>query len=1243
VRFIDSETGAFLSDDISVISNSSDQTLTALTSTDNGTLLIEISDADSGATDLVGISNPTLGWLSLDVNEGIILGRPTQEAVGQHEVTLTISDSDGAVVEQELQIVVFNVNDAPELMIDGLPDSSQLQGISWSSDLSEYFRDIDLEVDPSESLTYVASGLPGNYVIDGVTGEISGTSTNDDVGDHQVTVTATDVAGEFVSSSFTLTVNNVNDAPTVVKEVGTVQVLAEYEVDLSEYFQDIDLPVDAGEAIVYAIDGELPDGYQFNTATGLLAGSVIYPQDGLAGNLGIYTVTATATDIEGSSASLEMTLELLGFELTELGSGDDVFFGGDANDRIVSGGGADRIYAGAGEDIVVLSGDTPMDAYVDTGAGDDVVEIAEDFTGSAQLFGAAGNDRVVFSAAIQGHRIDIADDTNANLTVSLADGNSVTLLNQLEKDPETGRWVSQDQAFDAYEVRIKDPISGEYVSEVLTLGSSLFVGTVGDDPIDLTVLNAEKGEGEDLYKTVFGLDGDDTITGADGAEMLDGGLGDDVISGGAGDDTIKGGAGDDVINGGAGNDLLDGGSGDDTYVHSTDTDYEDKGLDRIVERFGGDNDTVEISAKLWDYASGDITNPFDDDRWGRIRIDENGDLIIASVRNTVELEADNTLEEVLDGIVIDGFASLEEDGSYRNTVEKLIVSGEEYRLDPDAVVSADDPEGNYALWAMPTSTSGVSQAEGGLGDDLLFGSWWSDDGTADARDVLLGGTGSDEFWAFNGQNTVVGGKGDDLFVIGDYKQTTTIIGDEAVFGSPDDYTSLQSTMNADWTTDHVQIGWSKTESFIESIAGFENAYRITKVEGLDANGERILNQDQVVEIYDIETVEFWDGETFGTPYTLSQGNAVGSAQYLDGYQDQRLDVKRNEVEFRFGEQRYDKDGNLLETPAANSDYIQLWAKVYETVKETHTTTETESYVYYQRGGQTRPTPARGWARRTGTREVEVQTTVDVLKLSDEKELIWEGDRFTVSKFNFYEIADVPADATSLSDIQYADTTMDVNVTNIAADDFVTTDAGLDASASLVQAIYIGTDRTDIIFGDDADNVIDGRGGNDYIFGGGGDDTLIGGLGDDVLLGGDGHDTLRGDAGGDDLQQLVQSGKNQLNEAEEGVLESSFIDEGGDIADLLELAKEMDLGVAEAELQEMAAEDLFELMSGDDLLIGGEGVDDIATGAGDDLAATDRVDYEDADGNLGPDTIADLDTINEHWNPQDEILKDDGWV
>jgi len=61
------------------------------------------------------------------------------------------------------------------------------------------------------------------------------------------------------------------------------------------------------------------------------------------------------------------------------------------------------------------------------------------------------------------------------------------------------------------------------------------------------------------------------------------------------------------------------------------------------------------------------------------------------------------------------------------------------------------------------------------------------------------------------------------------------------------------------------------------------------------------------------------------------------------------------------------------------------------------------------------------------------------------------------------------------------------------------------------------------------------------------------------------------------------------------------------------------------------------------LIGGEGVDDIATGAGDDLAATDRVDYEDADGNLGPDTIADLGTINEHWNPQDEILKDDGWV
>ena len=44
-------------------------------------------------------------------------------------------------------------------------------------------------------------------------GLITGTPDNEDVGDHDVTVKVTDKPGATDTKTFTLTVNNVNDAP----------------------------------------------------------------------------------------------------------------------------------------------------------------------------------------------------------------------------------------------------------------------------------------------------------------------------------------------------------------------------------------------------------------------------------------------------------------------------------------------------------------------------------------------------------------------------------------------------------------------------------------------------------------------------------------------------------------------------------------------------------------------------------------------------------------------------------------------------------------------------------------------------------------------------------------------------------------------------------------------------------------------------------------------------------------------
>ena len=46
-------------------------------------------------------------------------------------------------------------------------------------------------------------------------GALSGTPTNDEVGTHNVVITATDVAGATATDTFTVTVANTNDAPTI--------------------------------------------------------------------------------------------------------------------------------------------------------------------------------------------------------------------------------------------------------------------------------------------------------------------------------------------------------------------------------------------------------------------------------------------------------------------------------------------------------------------------------------------------------------------------------------------------------------------------------------------------------------------------------------------------------------------------------------------------------------------------------------------------------------------------------------------------------------------------------------------------------------------------------------------------------------------------------------------------------------------------------------------------------------------
>ena len=400
--------------------------------------------------------------------------------------------------------------------------------------------------------------------------------------------------------------------------------------------------------------------------------------------------------------------------------------------------------------------------------------------------------------------------------------------------------------------------------------------------------------------------------------------------------------------------------------------------------------------------------------------------------------------------------------------DRGLITVENYR---ELVTAGNDTY--YEIGSSGFATIRTEKYEEGLAtgfyDDMAFGSDKNDyivgTRTTDNQsfdfeagywdaDVLLARDGNDILEAFDGRNILVGGEGNDEFIISYDEQFTTVFGD--IFNY-----STQTSQNSSYA-DVVEIDWSYDASEIEQIG----------------SGYRIYNEDldATVDIYDVEVLKFANGDgTWDTRY-LTDGAPIGPGDF---------DVPAG-TEVNYG------DGSsvrfVLSNGSASSPGIQAqaaaatagsepasWLKVYAEVTETHMVEESYFTGKYVRAsdGKVRTTPKSGYKAQYKVREVE-ETVVS-------EKLIWEGDKTSVDAFTFSD-------------------GVVVNVINVADKDW--NDQPIEMT--------LGTDGIDLIFGNDSDNLIDAGLGDDIIFGGDGDDVIIGGEGDDILLGGDGDDIIRGD-------------------------------------------------------------------------------------------------------------------------------------
>ena len=197
--------------------------------------------------------------------------------------------------------------------------------------------------------------------------KISGSADFEAKSSYSVRIQVTDKGGLTYATSKTITITDVNEAPTVAKQIPD-QAATENSAFSFQFADDTFADEDIGDALTYTAtlaDGSaLPSWLTFNGATRTFSGTP------LNADVGKLTVNLTATD--KSDASVSDT-----FAIT-VGSSINIVLGDNRNNSNLTGSpGADEIYGLGGNDrLFGLAGDDLLDG----GRGRD------------QMFGGVGND-----------------------------------------------------------------------------------------------------------------------------------------------------------------------------------------------------------------------------------------------------------------------------------------------------------------------------------------------------------------------------------------------------------------------------------------------------------------------------------------------------------------------------------------------------------------------------------------------------------------------------------------------------------------------------------------------------------------------------------------------------------------------------------------------------------------------------------------------------------------------------------
>jgi RHS repeat-associated protein len=222
-------------------------------------------DSDPGDVLAYALTQAPAG-MRIDAATGEIVWTPTVEQVGNHDVTVVVTDRAGASDTQSWTIVVARSNRPPEIVSS--PTLEALDGRLYT------YPVVAEDSDPGDVLAYALTQAPAGMRINAATGEIVWTPTVEQVGNHDVTVVVTDRAGASDTQSWTIVVARSNRPPMIV----STPVQDAVEDDGYRYPVQATDP-DLGDILTYSLPWR-PQGMSIAPDSGLISWNVA----GWAGN-----------------------------------------------------------------------------------------------------------------------------------------------------------------------------------------------------------------------------------------------------------------------------------------------------------------------------------------------------------------------------------------------------------------------------------------------------------------------------------------------------------------------------------------------------------------------------------------------------------------------------------------------------------------------------------------------------------------------------------------------------------------------------------------------------------------------------------------------------------------------------------------------------------------------------------------------------------------------------------------------